>query len=216
MQSIAYFFITTTLAYLFSISPYTHLTPQLIALLAIITLGLSIYKKTLYLNLIGAIVNVIIFTTGGLNSPGFFLVYFLLFISAFRLSPSFTLAYSLIIIIFLSQSLNSASSLIPLLSLLLIDPLAWFVSRQYLEKTTLDRQISQEETDILLWHSLKFKGFIKNTTDSITNLLGSSDLTSSQKVSLTKIKNDLKYISNSSNKVSNYINEDSDRTIDEI
>ena len=212
MLTILYFFTFTALAYLFSISPYTYLTPQLIAFLAILILGLSLYKKTLYLSLISFIVSLIVFTTGGLNSPAFFLIYFLLFISAFRLSPSLTLAYSLIIIIFLSQSLNSLSSLIPLLSLLFIDPLAWFISREYLEKKNLDRQLSQEETNILLWHSLKFKGFIKNTTDSITTLITDTPLAPPQKQKLTKIKNDLNNISNSSQKLSKDIDKTTDET----
>ena len=218
MLTILYFFISTGLAYLFSISPYTYLAPQLIAFLAIVVLGVSLYKKTIYLNLVGIIVCTIVFTSGGLNSPAFFLIYFLLFVSAFRLPPSLTLAYSLIIIIFLSQSLNSTLSLFPLLSLLLIDPLVWFVSRQYLEKTILDNQISKEETDVLLWHSLKLKPFLKRTTDSVNTLINNTDLTSSnilhtlQKTELIKIKNDLKYISDSSEKVSKDIDETSDET----
>jgi len=213
MLTILYFFISASVAYLFSISPYTYLTPQLIAFLAILVLGFSLYKKTLYLNLISLIVNLIVFTTGGLNSSAFFLIYFLLFISAFRLSPSLTLAYSLIIIIFLSQSLNSISSLIPLLSLLLIDPLAWFISREYLEKKNLDRQLSEEETNILLWHSLKFKGFIKSTVDTITSLTTDTSLAPSQKQKLIKIKNDLNNISNSSQKLSKGINNEPQITL---
>ena len=124
---------TSFAAFLFSLSPFTHFTPQLLAVLGIITIVLSRYLRPAVYYLLSLIISILVFTTGGLNSPLFFLIYFLLFAIAFQNPPSTTLAYSLLLIALLSQSLNSPVSLIPLISLVFISPLAWFIGRQYLD-----------------------------------------------------------------------------------
>jgi len=178
---IGFFSLTSVLAFLWSLSPYTYFTPQLLAVIGLITV-IFIKKRLLFYQLIALLINLIIFSTGSVHSVFFFLAYFLLFLIAFQYQPATALSVSLIQIILLSQSLNSASSLLPLSSLLLISPFSWFISRQHLT-------LSREETDILLWLNLKFKTGIKviiNSTrdpnpdlkvirSSATNLLHSAD-----------------------------------------
>lgn len=181
IQIIGFFSLTSVLAFLWSLSPYTYFTPQLLAIIGLITV-IFIKKRLLFYQLIALLINLIIFSTGGVHSIFFFLAYFLLFLVAFRYLPTTALSVSLIQIILLSQSLDSASSLLPLNSLLFIAPFSWFISRQHLT-------LSREETDILLWLNLKFKTGIKviiNSTrdsnpdlkeirDSATNLLHSAE-----------------------------------------
>jgi hypothetical protein len=178
---IGFFSLTSVLAFLWSLTPYTYFTPQLLALIGLITV-IFIKKRFLFYSLISLLINLIIFSTGGVHSPFFFLAYFLLFLVAFQYQSATALSVSLIQIILYSQSLDSASSLLPLSSLLFIAPFSWFISRQH-------QTLSQEETDILLWLNLKFKTGIKviiNSTrdphpdlkeirSSAVNLLNSAD-----------------------------------------
>lgn len=202
---------TSFLAFLFSLSPYTHFTPQLLALLAIITL-LFLHHESYIVYLISLIVNILVFTTNGLNSPVFFLIYFLLFVIAFQNPPSVTLAYSLTLILLLSQSLNSLNSLLPLVSLVFISPLAWFIGRQYLDNLKLHSSLTKDETNIFLWHSLKLKTALIKIIDSASLLLSNPRLTVSQKTELDNIKDSAKSLLNSSAKLTREIDHETDET----
>lgn len=180
-------------SYLFSISPLTPYLPQFLAAIAILFIIFR-RKKSLLPPLASLIINSLVLTTHGLSSPFFFLIYFLLFTLAFQNPPSITLAFSLLEILFLSQSLNSLSSLIPLLSLALITPLSWFIGRLHLENQLLDSTLSDDETDILLWLSLKFKASLSHILDSTSILLSDTRLSPTQKEELNKIKKESKAI----------------------
>lgn len=200
-------FISIT-SYFFANSSLEIYTPQLIALLSIIFIVL-LFKKHTSLHLIAFIINLIVFSTNGLNSSFFFLIYFLLFTIAFENPPTTTLSYSLILIILLSQSLDSTKSLIPLSSLLLITPLAWFIGRQHLEKIKTENQLAVDETDVLLWLSLKFKTGICQIIDTSSQLL-STPLQPSQKEKIHYIKDSAKSLLNSSDKLKTEIDDQSD------
>jgi hypothetical protein len=185
--------------------------PQIIALISIIFIYFSLFKKTILLHLIAFIISLIIFDSQGLNSPFFFLIYFLLFTIAFQNPPTTTLSYSLALILLLSQSLNSTQSLIPLASLLFITPLAWFIGKQYLDKTKTDSDIGISETNVLLWLSLKFKTGICQIIDNCAELL-STPLQPSQKEKLKYIKDSAKSLLNSSEKLKDEVDKQSDDT----
>ncbi|MFA6369124.1 MAG: hypothetical protein WCX20_01970, partial [Candidatus Shapirobacteria bacterium] len=93
--NIILFFILSLFSYFFSISNFLYFSPQLIALTSIAILILYFSKKTFSLHLIALLINIIVFATGSLNSPFFFLIYFLLFVIAFQNPVSTTLSYSL-------------------------------------------------------------------------------------------------------------------------
>ncbi len=194
------------IAYIFSVTPLAVYTPQFIALISIITLIL-IKRKSYLIFSIALLINVIIFTSNGLNSPFFFLVYFLLFVIAFQNPPTTTLSYSLILVILLSQSLNSYTSLIPLISLLFITPLAWFIGRQYLDNLKLGSTLAYDETEILFWLTLKFKTGICQIIDSASQLLSQPQLSPSQKQELHHIKDSAKNLLNSSQKLTQEIDQ---------
>ena len=209
--SIILFFIVSLLSFLFSISNFTYFTPQLIAIISIVILILYFTKKTFSVHLTAFLINIIVFATGSLNSPFFFLVYFLLFFIAFQNPATTTLSYSLFLVLILSQSLNSFLSAISLSSLLLITPLAWFIGRQFLAKIKDDQIISADETDVLLWHSLKLKTGLCQIIDTSSEII-STPLSTTQKEKINKIKSSAKSLLNSSEQLIKQIDQESDET----
>jgi len=205
---ICIFSLTSILAYIFSITA-PDFAPQAIALITIVSI-ICLKQKQLLIYFIAIIINIIVFTTNGLNSPVFFLIYFLLFIIAFQNPPTTTLSYSLVLILFLSQSLNSLYSLLPLISLLFISPLVWFIGRQYLENFKLNNSIERDETDVLLWLSLKFKTGICQIIDTSSELLSQPQLSHTQKEQIHKIKDSAKSLLNSSQKLEEEIDSQTD------
>jgi len=213
--SLFYLSLTVILPYLISITSLSAFTPQLIALSSLpllfflVTSPKSFNLSTpRFLYSIAVIINLIVFTTHGLNSPFFFLVYFLLFTLAFNHLPSVTLSYSLLLILCLSQSLNSVSSLLPLISLVFISPLVWFVGRQYIDNLKLRQDIAFDQTEALLWLNLKFKTGIIRIIDSASQLLSNPALNSGQKDQLHYIKDSAKSLLNSSQKLTDEIDDD--------
>lgn len=203
------------LPFLWSLTSLTLYTPQLIALLSVILTSSLVFKKSnpiLFINLISSIICLIIFTTSGLNSPAFFLVYFLLFVIAFQNPPTTTLSFSLILVLLLSQSLDSLNSLLPLLSLLFVTPVAYFVGRQYLETTRLTKAISSDETDVFLWFSLSFKTGIQNIMDLSSQLLSNPGLSHHDQENAKAIKDSSKSLLKSAEKLTKTIDQTTDET----
>ncbi len=196
-------------AYLLSLSSFSNFIPQIIALSAIVFISLSFLKKYLSLHLIAFIISLIVFNSGSLNSDFFFLIYFLLFTISFQNPPTTTLSYSLGLILLLSQSLDSLNSLIPLSSLLFITPLSWFIGKQFLDKNKIETDISISETNVLLWLSLKFKTGICQIIDNCSEIL-STPLQPSQKDQIKYIKDSAKSLLNSSEKLKNEVDQQSD------
>ena len=207
--SIILFFIVSLFSFLFSVSNFLYFTPQLIALISITILILYFTQKTFSIHLIALLINIIVFATNGLNSPFFFLVYFLLFFIAFQNPATTTLSYSLFLVLTLSQSLNSLVSVISLSSLLLITPLAWFISKQFLAKIKDDQIIAADETDVLLWHSLKLKTGLCQIIDTSSEII-STPLSATQKEKINKIKSSAKSLLNSSEQLITQIDQESD------
>lgn len=118
----------------------------------------------------------ILASTGGLASPFFFLLYFLLFAAAMLFEPPFTVTLTLLAALFFANTLTSLHAALQLLSLLFITPLAMYFGRQYLrlletqekikilakQGQKLEKEITGQETDSLLWLSLNLKdGLLK-------------------------------------------------------
>jgi len=209
--SIILFFLISLFSFFFSVSNFLYFTPQLIALVSIVILILYFTKKTLSIHLIALLINIIIFATNGLNSPFFFLIYFLLFFIAFQNPATTTLSYSLFLVLILSQSLNSFVSVISLSSLLLVTPLAWFIGKQFLAKIKDDQIIAADETDVLLWHSLKLKTGLCQIIDTSSEIV-STPLSATQKEKINKIKSSAKSLLSSSEKLIQQIDQESDET----
>lgn len=169
------FFIACLLAFLVAENPFfSKYSPQIIAFFSIIISYLSITKKKIPSYFIVFIIELIVFSTGGLSSPLLFLEYFLLFSLSFIESPKNITIYSIVLFLFLSSFLISFSSLILLSSLLFISPLAYLVT------STRQHQNHQQE-NLLLWLTLNLKkNLLKlhpqgQDRQIITNLINQSE-----------------------------------------
>lgn len=189
-QYAAALLLTVFLIFIWSISPLSQYSVQLIALLMIVFISKHILRHRVSLkqeNFIDSIIFTsliltIVSVSGGLNSPLFFLVYFLLFVLSIILTPVIPLIVSFALIIFFlfSTVVESPAQFLPLLSFPLITPLAVYFGRQY-QKNLYQRQdimhlsesAKRETTDVLLWLSTTYErelNNIKNLLDKLPNV----------------------------------------------
>jgi len=152
------------------------------------------------------IILLLVISTGGLTSPLFFLVYFLMFGLALLFEPLITVSLTVAIVLFFLFTPSQAEpmkEILQLFSLILITPVALFFGKQYLkvlvdeekikileeESEIMEGDIKKEETDILLWTSLELKSHLADILDETSQLLADiSHLTSNQKERLLKIR----------------------------
>ena len=114
----------------------------------------------------------IVNTTGGTDSPFFFLIYFLLFSLSLLLEPVISIIMTLTLVIFFLLNLpenQNFKSLLPIFSLAFLTPFALFMGQQYLEN-----QKTKENTFLFL--SLMLKNHLKNIKTTAENFLGDHDL----------------------------------------
>lgn len=145
--------------------------------------------------------------SGGLSSPLFFLVYILLFGLAFLFDPAVIVFFTIFLVFLFWGQAKNLTSLLQLIGLLLMTPLALFFGRQYLkvleeeqkikilkkEKRALSKEVSQQEEDALLWLSLPFREHVVKILDSSSQMLSDlSRLSPSQKDALDKIHHNAK------------------------
>lgn len=181
------------LVYFWTENPATSLyTLQLIALFVLLYFLnqlLSRGQPNLFLNtlIFTIVILLLVSTTGGLGSPLFFLVYFLLFGTALLMETELTIFFTLALVVFFLflNPLDNLNNLIALASLLFISPLAFFFGKQYLqvlkdkkrieilEKTDreMKKALKREETDSLLWLSLELKKGLLRIIEKTSQLL---------------------------------------------
>lgn len=121
----------------------------------------------------------IVNTTGGTDSPFFFLVYFLLFSISLLLEPVISITSTVSFIIFFLFSLPESQglkNLLPIFSLAFLTPFAMFMGQEYIEvqKSKMKNQKLQE--DSLLFISLMLKNYIKTIKDAVENFMGDKEL----------------------------------------
>lgn len=151
------------------------------------------------------IILLLVISTGGLTSPLFFLIYFLMFGLTLLFEPLLTVSLTATMVLFFLFTPSQAEpikEILQLFSLILITPVALFFGKQYLrvlaseekikileeESEIMEEAIQKEETDILLWTSLEFKNSLTEILDETSQLLADiSHLTSNQKERLLKI-----------------------------
>jgi len=176
------------------------------------------------------VVLLLVASTGGLTSPLFFLIYFLMFGLALLFEPPITLSLTLAMIVFFLLTPTKEEPLteiLQLFSLILITPLALFFGKQYLrvledeekikilreESEILERAIQAEETNILLWATLELKKDLTEILDRVSLLLADvAHLTLSQKENLQKIRDRAKNLL----KTGQRLKEEVDRLTDEL
>lgn len=93
---------------------------------------------------------VVLFTvnsTGGIQSPFFFLIYFLLFALSLLLEPIISISTTITLIVAFMMSLpenQNFRTLLPLFSLALLTPFAMFMGQEYIKNEKLEREVKQE------------------------------------------------------------------------
>lgn len=182
-------------------------TLQLIAAALVFSFLTKILRKSLSPVFWGMVsllfVTLIVFSTGNLASPFFFLIFFLLFGFAFLFSPATSLFLAATLVLFLLPSAIQLEQLFTLFSLILIAPLSYLFGKQYLlnlkeskrvkiyQKQWLmdEQQLEKTQADTLLWLSLKLKPNLEAILDKTSQLLADiSHLTPSQKTLLKSIR----------------------------
>ena len=128
-----------------------------------------------------SIVLLLIFSSGGINSPIFFILDFLLFAIALLLAPhKAAIASVLLISIFIWQNYQNITSpmIIELLSLALITPLSMVFGNTYLQNmqsqgkiAILKEAIKDEQTDSLLWIATTAKPSLVTILNSLTDVV---------------------------------------------
>jgi len=152
------------------------------------------------------VVLLLVISTGGLTSPLFFLVYFLMFGLALLFEPliAISLAVAMVLFFFATPTKQeNMAELFQLFSLLLVTPLALFFSNQYLkllesqekikilkeEAEIVEKQIEKEETDVLIWNALELRKCLTDILNELADLLADvGRLTVGQKEKLLKIR----------------------------
>jgi hypothetical protein len=140
-------------------SPLADYTVSFLGILIVLYMILSLRKRGKgFLNMGGegpwgifilnTVIFLLIFATGSLNSPLFFLLYFLGFGIAFVFEPAITFVFVLgAVLIFVPDALK-ADTLVNLLkigSLILISPLAFFFGQQYRTNDQKEEEIEALE-----------------------------------------------------------------------
>jgi hypothetical protein len=130
-------------------------------------------------------------STGGVSSPFFFLLYFLLFSVSLLLEPAIAITSTLALIVFFILALppnQSWQTMLPIFSLAFLTPFALFMGQEYAEiqrekKKTLQLKEalanSEEQTDLFL--SLMVKNHLKSIRYHLDNFMGDHDLHSLKK-----------------------------------
>lgn len=178
--------ISIAFSFLFSKSPLADFDLQFAGILFLILffmkkflLPKNPYSRLLESVVFTLVVLTIINSTGGVASPLFFLVYFLLFSLSLLLEPIISITATIALIVFFLLSLppnQQLINLIPIFSLAFLTPFALFMGQEYLEAQKSKVKNQKLQTDTFLFLSLMLKNQLKSVKTSLENFLGDKDL----------------------------------------
>lgn len=143
-----------------------------------------IISKNIYSRLIESVVFTLIImgiinSTGGLSSPFFFLIHFLLFSLSLILEPIISITTTVTLIIFFLINLppnQNFNTLMPIISLAFITPFAMFLGQEKIESDKLKAKNGKTKEDTFLFLSLVLKNHLKNIKDAAQNFVGDHQL----------------------------------------
>lgn len=121
----------------------------------------------------------IVNSTGGLTSPFFFLIHFLLFSLSLLLEPIISITTTLALIIFFLLEVpqnQGLKALLPIISLAFITPFAMYMGEEHIESQKAKIKSQKLEEDALLFISLMLKNHIKNIKEAVENYVGDHEL----------------------------------------
>lgn len=178
--------ITVVLAFVF---PKTNLAQYDLQISAGLFIILYLTKKFIVSkNIYSRLVESVIFTlvimgivnsTGGLNSPFFFLIYFLLFSLSMILEPIISITTTITLIIFFLLNLpanQDFKTLMPIISLAFITPFAMFLGQEKVESEKLKVKSEKTKENTFLFLSLILKNHLKNIKEAAQNFVGDHQL----------------------------------------
>lgn len=182
------------------------------------------YRNIINSIIITLIVLIIILETGGLTSPLFFILDFLLFALSLLIFPSlsFILALALIILFLLNSPTIDSQTLANLISLLLMAPVSRLIGTQYsrliiaqnqvkaleYQSNRLKQELSEKDETTLLWISLNFHNKIGQALDLISQIRSNvSHIPYHQKDKLNQLYQDLKELFKSGQQLKDKIDE---------
>ena len=159
---------------------------QITAILFIILYSVKrfIVSKDIYSRLIESVIFTLIImgivnSTGGLNSPFFFLVYFLLFSLSLILEPIISITTTVTLIIFFLLNLpanQDFKTLLPIISLAFITPFAMFMGQEKMNNEKLKIKNEKNKEDTFLFLSLLLKNHLNNIKEALENFVGDHEL----------------------------------------
>ena len=159
---------------------------QISAILFIILYSVKrfIVNKDIYSRLIESVVFTLVImgivnSTGGLTSPFFFLVYFLLFSLSLILEPIISITTTVTLIIFFLLNLpanQDFKTLLPIISLSFITPFAMFMGSEKIKNEKLKVKSEKTKEDTFLFLSLLIKNHLKNIQEALENFVGDHQL----------------------------------------
>ena len=143
-----------------------------------------IISKNIYSRLIESVIFTLIImgivnSTGGLTSPFFFLIYFLLFSLTLILEPIISITTTITLIIFFLLSLPASQdfrTLMPIISLAFITPFAMFMGSEKIKNEKLKVKSEKTKEDTFLFLSLLLKNHLRNIKEALENFIGDHQL----------------------------------------
>ncbi len=177
---------TIVLAFIF---PKTNLAQYDLQISAGLFIALYLAKKFIVSkNIYSRLIESVIFTliimgvvnsTGGLTSPFFFLIYFLLFSLTLILEPIISITTTVTLIIFFLLNLPAGQdfkTLIPIISLAFITPFAMFMGQEHMESQKLKVKSQKQKEETFLFLSLLLKNHLTNIKEALENFVGDHEL----------------------------------------
>ena len=159
---------------------------QITAILFIVLYSVKrfIISKDIYSRLIESVIFTLIImgivnSTGGLVSPFFFLIYFLLFSLSLILEPIISITTTVTLIIFFLLNLPANQdfrTLLPIISLAFITPFAMFMGSEHIKIRQLAEKNEKNKEETFLFLSLLLKNHLKNIKEALENFVGDHEL----------------------------------------
>jgi hypothetical protein len=143
-----------------------------------------IVSKNIYSRLIESVIFTLVImgivnSTGGLDSPFFFLIHFLLFSLSIILEPIIPITTTVTLIIFFLLNLpqgQNFNTLMPIISLAFITPFAMFLGQEKIESEKLKVKSEKTQENTFLFLSLLLKNHLKNIKEAAQNFVGDHQL----------------------------------------
>lgn len=182
-------------AFLVSLTPIKNWYLELSAILMIIYIVVRRYmahidigahnRGLIYSCIFAFIATYTVLSSGALQSPYFFLLYFLIFSLSILLDPIVSLTSSIAIMFLFAWHVStyfSAESLMPLISLPFLVPFAVFLGKEHQELQEAERIKEESQSNTFLFLSVVIKGHLNSLHDIVMNFKGDHDLLSMSKI----------------------------------